>query len=289
MSLRVCFWRSDKPRERILADAFLQGVRAHGDDGFQMPLRWEIPDPLPQCDLACMVGVKARRRIQAHWNAGIHTLMLDKGYVRTEIEPLGIWKYWRVAIDGHHPTRYLPNLKFKADRWDRLGLEWKPWRSEGDHIIFAGSSEKYHEFYGLEHPTEYADKWIRRIRKQTRKWIAYRPKPSWSEAVPVDGSEFCVDNRIEKYLTNCWAVVTHGSNAVFESVLNGVPCVVLGDAVAKHISTTDITEIENPRLASEEERAKFFHSLAYCQWTMAEFQSGEAWKHIKGELLRQCA
>ena len=288
-TVRVCFWRSDKPRERILADAFLQGVRSFGDEGFELPLRWEIPEELPECDLACMVGVKARRRIQAHWNAGIHTLMMDKGYIRTEIEPMGVWKYWRVAIDGHHPTKYLPLMNSPSDRWEALGLNWLPWREEGVHTVFAGSSEKYHEFYGLDHPTDYARKQIKRIGKLRNGWIAYRPKPSWGEAVPIEGSEFCPDGKIDKYLRNCWALVTHGSNAVFEAMLHGIPSIVLGDAVSRHVSSTNIEDLVNPYLATEEERFSLFSNLAYCQWTMAEFQSGEAWASIRKELIRQCA
>lgn len=289
MTLRIMFWRSEKPRERILSDAFLAGVRKHGDVGIERALSYEIPDPLPDCDIACMVGVKSRRLILAHWSAGIHSLYLDKGYVRTEVDSeMKNWKYWRVALDSHHPTRYLQRMRFDASRWNRLGIELAPWRGAGEKIIFAGSSEKYHEFYGIVDPTQYAQKMVKRIAGQTNLPIIYRPKPSWDEAVPIEGTKFSRGGPIASLLQGAHTLVTHGSNAVFEAVIAGVPCVVLGDAVAKHISSTDIMEVASPRLANEAERLQMMHALAFCQWTIGEMRSGEAWEHIKQEFMTQC-
>lgn len=289
MTLRVLFWTSSKPRERILSDAFLSGVRRHGDIGLERQLSFDIPDPLPACDIAAMVGVKSKRLIQAHRSVGTHTLMLDKGYVRTEVDSgMKNWKYWRVSLDSHHPTRYLQRMSVDASRWNKLGIEMAPWRETGDKILFIGSSEKYHEFYDLTDPTQYAQKWVKRIAGVTRLPIYYRPKPSWDDAVPIDGTKFSRGGTIESALRDCHAVVTHGSNAVFEAIISGVPCVVLGDAVAKHISSTQIEDVAEPKLANEAERLSLMHALAWCQWTIAEMRSGEAWAHIKSEFMKQC-
>jgi hypothetical protein len=290
LTLRLVFWRSDKPRERILADAFCHGVRAHGDEAEELPLAWDIPDPLPQCDIACMVGVKSRRRFEAHSAAGIHTLYLDKGYIRSEADGhTKAWKYWRVALGSHHPTRYLDKMHFKPDRWAKLGLKFKPWVTRGDQILLAGSSEKYHEFYGLKPPDDYYKQICKRIDGLTEKTtVVYRPKPSYHEAQPIEGAMFSRGGTIEEALSGCRLMVTHGSNAVFESVLRGVPTLVLGDAVTRPISSTQIEDINSPRKASDEERLRLLQALAYCQWTCDEMRSGEAWAHIKGEFYRTC-
>lgn len=290
MTLRVVFWRSDKPRERILADAFCHGVRAHGDEAVEMPLAWEIPDPLPECDIACMVGVKSRRRFEAHSAAGIHTLYLDKGYIRTEAEGhTKAWKYWRVSLGSHHPTRYLESMHFKPDRWERLGIRFKPWAQGRKRILLAGSSEKYHEFYGLKHPDDYYKQIYKRICGLVNgPDVVYRPKPSYHEAKEIEGAIFSRGGTIEEALAGCGLLVTHGSNAVFEAILAGVPTLVLGDAVTRPISSTDIEDVSAPRLASDSERLRLLQALAYCQWTCDEMRSGEAWAHIKGEFYRQC-
>jgi len=75
-------------------------------------------------------------------------------------------------------------------------------------------------------------------------------------------------------------LVTHGSNACFDAVCLGIPCIILGDAVAKNMSSTTLDEIESPRLASEAERHQWLSDLAYWQWTEAEHASGEAWDFL---------
>lgn len=306
--MRIVFWHSDKPRERLLADAFAQGARAHGD---VVQLHALEPEPrVVDCDVACMVGVKSRELFRAYFNAGSHVLYFDKGYTRHAARsPVKLWEYWRVALDAHQPTERLQRMTLTAgDRWDRLGLVLQPWRRGNNspeagtvselaaatreatgnapgHIVLAGSSQKYHDFYGLKDPTSWARKVVAALREETRREIVYRPKPSWKEAVPIDGTRFSNGaETIDDVLKGAWALVTHGSNACFESVLAGVPVIALGDAVAKPISSTAISDIESPRLASYVERLQWAARLAYWQWTMPEFASGEAWKFLRPQV-----
>lgn len=281
MSLSVCFWHSDKPRERVLADAFLRGVSAHGD--FPMLRRLE-PEPQVQtdADVAIMVGVKSKRLYDMHAREGVHLIMLDKGYIRRATSgALRAWEYWRAAVDAHHPTRYLERENYPFDRLERLEVKFRPWRWRGEHVLFAGSSAKYHDFYSLPDPTSYARKQIRRLSKLTTRPLVYRPKPSWKEAEPVEGATFQQGGSIVEALDNAWALVTHGSNAVWEAVLYGVPTIVLGDAVSKPISSLALEDIENPRLALLDERMQWAANLAYQQWTLPEMASGEAWATIR--------
>ena len=283
--MRVCFWHSDKPRERLLADAFIAGVKAHGDEGFARPL---LPEPeLAECDVAVMVGVKSRPLFRMHWSAGIHLVYMDKGYTRHAARsPVKLWEFWRVAIDAHQPTEYLMREDFPADRWAALGLEFNPWRVRGAHIVLAGSSAKYHEFYGLTEPTTYYRKVIRHLRQVTSLPIIYRPKPSWRDASPIEGAEYSVGGSIDEVLRGAHVLVTHGSNACFEAVLAGVPCVVLGDAAARPLGSVCLEGVNSPKLANLETREKWGRALAYCQWTMREFHDGAAWNYLRPRLLR---
>ena len=281
MPLRVCFFHSSKPRERVLANAFLEGVSEYGDYVELRELQPEV-EVATGCDVAAMVGVKSRELYQANWRAGIHTLYFDKGYTRHSTSGgVRSWEYWRVAVDAHHPTHHLPKLPTATDRLDQLELQLKPWRKEGKHIVFAGSSQKYHDFYGLQDPTTYARKIVKRLHGLTEREVVYRPKPSWKEAVEINGTVFSRGGSITDVLQDAWVLVTHGSNACFEAVLYGIPCIILGDAVARPISSTALEEIENPRLATDEERRLWLAQLAYSQWTLPELASGDAWKHIR--------
>jgi hypothetical protein len=290
--LKIAFWHSSKPRERILADAFADGVRESGDTCEKISLGAPLemyPMP-PYCDVAVMVGVKSRELYRAHTRAGIHVLYLDKGYTRHAAPgDVKLWEYWRVSLDAHHPTEWIADQRSPDDRLDRLDLVMQPWRKHGDekHIVLAGSSAKYHEFYGLKEPSGWARKVIAALRELTDRPIVYRPKPSWSDAVPIAGATFSQGQKsIDEELIGAHLLVTHGSNAVFEAVLLGVPCIVLGEAVAKPLSDTELTKasVADPRLATYKERHQWLANLAYWQWTMPEIAAGKMWQFMRPKI-----
>lgn len=282
--MRIIFWCSDKPHERLLADAFVHGARAFGDECIVRPL---TPDVIVEdCDLACMAGVKSSDMFWAHWEAKIHTLYFDKGYTRHGAPgPVKVWEYWRTSVDGHQPTRYLMDIARPIDRFQQLGIQFKKWRKPNakGHIVFAGSSQKYHTFYGMRDPTRFAKKLFEDIRELgSRREIVYRPKPSWKDAMPINGTRYSTrPSDIEDELRGAHCLITHGSNACFEAMLEGVPSIILGDAVAKPVSVTEIEKLDDLLMVDDAQRIQWFSNLAYCQWKASEFLSGEAWQHIR--------
>jgi hypothetical protein len=283
--VRIAFLHSDKPREGLLADAFLSGARVHGHDTSAIPLG---QDPEPGAhDIVCMVGVKSRERFQAYHRAGAHVIYLDKGYSRHKRKgPIAGWEYWRVAIDAHHPTALIASQDSPSDRALSFGWSCKPWADHSDGpIVIAGSSLKYCEFYGLPHPTQYASEIVAELRRITKRPIIYRPKPSWRDAVPIKRAKYSeAPETFDDLLQSAFVVITHGSNACFDAVMGGVPCVVLGDGVARPISATALADVEQPKRASDVERFQWAANLAYWQWTLAEMASGEAWAFLGGKL-----
>lgn len=275
-------FHATKPQERILARAFIDGMACHGDAG-------EIVDPsetpYAKCDVAAFWGVKSRDCFHAHKKARVQVLMLDKGYIRPKLPvPVRDYQYCRVAVGAHHPTRYLMSMDCPADRFLRLGIEIQPWRADGDHVVIAGSSEKYHRFHGLDHPTLWAKVVVKEL--GDARPIVYRPKPSWKNKRPIAGTVYSVETpRIDFDLPGAWAMVTHGSNSCFEALVSGIPSIVLGDGITRPISSTSLNEIAAPRLAAEHERKTLLSNLAYCQWTVSELRSGAAWPHIKAQIL----
>lgn len=284
--MRICFWHSDKPRERLLADAFVDGARAAGFDDVVEKRALQPKVEAADCDLAVMVGVKSRELFAAHQFAGAHILYLDKGYTRHAADsPVKLWEYWRVSLDHHQPGDALWKVERPDDRAEQLKILIQPWRREGKHILIAGSSAKYHEFYGLKDPTGWTKKQIAHIRRETKREIVYRPKPSWRDAVPIEGSTFSHGRcDLMEDLRDCWCVITHGSNAVFEAQVAGIPQIVLGPAVTARISSHHLSLIEQPRLATFNERYQWLSNLAYWQWTMPEISKGELWRFIRPQL-----
>ena len=286
--VRICFVYADQPRERLLAEAVVAGAKAHGDDAWSTPKVADSEEIIKHnADVYGMVGVKSRRIFHDVMRAGAHTLYFDKGYTRQR-DPNGPrgWEYWRVCIDSQHPSSYLMDKEYPIDRFETWSRELKPWREDGRQVVFAGSSEKYHDFHGLNHPTEYAQRVISRIKKASGRKVTYRPKPSWGGAEPIEGASFSGPTEsINSAIKNAWCLVTHGSNSAVDAILDGIPCVILGDGAAKPISSTDLSECKEPRLASFGERIKWLAALAYSQFTTAEMASGQMWHHLRPRIV----
>lgn len=282
--MKVRFWHSDKPRERLLCEAFLTGVRAHGDDADSRSLGTEATD---DCDVAVMVGVKCRDLWRAHRHIGVQLVYLDKGYDRhARGDGSRVWEYWRCAVNGHQPTaKFKPD--YPTDRLQELAWTFAPWREGGTHILIAGSSAKYHAFYDLKDPTAYVSKLCKAINDVSKRELVYRPKPSWKQAEKIAGTRWSGgDQGIADALRGAHCLVTHGSNACFEAMLSGIPSIILGEGVMKPISSQSVDNIEKPYLATDAERTALLSFLAYQQWTMEEMLEGRAWEIIRRQVFQ---
>jgi hypothetical protein len=273
----VFYYAEGKSREGPLKEAFQHACRRYRDDLVWLPNSAETPAP---ADVAVMVGMKSTALRLACLAAGQRVLTFDKGYDRKD-------DWWRVSIDTHQPTRYLNQLRRPMDRYMEAGWNFAPWRASGSgqHVIIAGGGLKYHKVHRLPDPTDYARELARQVRDMG--WsgeIFYRPKPSMPDIVPVEGTTLSRHKYIGQVLAGAHALVTFGSNACFEAMLAGVPSIVLGDAVMRPISSTQIESIMHPRLAEDGERARLLHTLAYCQFREREISKGKAWDEIKLQL-----
>lgn len=276
--MRVAILASPKTWEDEWSASLAAGIRAHGDS---VEIYTESRPHYEDVDAVAFVGVKRKQDYDYYRAHGVTTLLFDKGYNREKKN--GLPKYWRVAINAHSCTDMI-DMSAPDNRIDTLGVTLKPWRESGEHILYAGSSAKYHAFQNLPSPDDYCRDVFRKLAKLTDRAVYYRPKPTYRDAVPVERSVFYPHGRINNALRDVHAVVTHGSNACFEAVCAGVPCIVLGTGVAKPISSTCLEEIECLRMASETDRVNWLAGLSYWQWTLDEMASGDAWQYVGGRV-----
>lgn len=298
--LKIIFWASDKPREHMLAKALEIGAINHGDT---LEIRrtsdyGEDPNgddrryagPSPDTEVACCFGVKgaSKQILGDHAMAGIPTLYFDKGFTRAGGEG-GHTLYSRICINATHPLAYMMLSAKPDDRWRQLKLKLgKRGRAQAGHVLYCGSSQKYHEFHGIGEATDFAYKVFRRLRKQTERHLVYRPKPSWHDAVPIAGVSMSYGGTsLEDALRGCHCLVTHGSSAAMEAIIAGVPAIVLGPSIARPVAEVAIDQVENPKWADDAARLAWASNMAYCQWTADELRSGEAWAHLRAEIVRQ--
>jgi hypothetical protein len=284
-------------RETNLARAIQAGAKIHGDE---VEIRAVPDDGQPtiiDCDLVLKIGVKSRNWFRAYNKAGIPYCYFDKGYIRTRAM---VWlEYWRLSVNGHQPLAYVKQAKHDSERANKLGLSFNPWRTGGDAILVDGSSGKHHYFHAdrdysqeqmgelHEDANQIASSLVKRIRSLTKRPIIYRPKPSWKFARPIPGAEYSRGKEFKNVLARSHVVVTYGSNLCFDAALFGVPSIVLGHGIAGPISSTDLSELENPHLAPEHVRQQWLNNVAWTQFhALDEFENGMAWEVIKA--MRDC-
>jgi hypothetical protein len=279
-------------RETNLAKAIQNGARVHGDEVEILPVPDDGQPEVRDCDLVLKIGVKSRNWFRAYNKAGIPYAYFDKGYIRTRAVQ---WlEYWRLSVNGHQPLEYVKHAKHDRKRADKLELSFKPWKHDGNAILVDGSSGKHHYFHAdrdyssaqmdelHEDANEIARSLCERIRAVSPRPIIYRPKPSWKKARPIPGTEYSTGKDWRTAMARSHVCVTYGSNLCFDAVLYGVPSVVLGVGIAKPISSTDLSELENPHLAPEHVRQQWLNNVAWTQFhALDEFHSGMAWKVIR--------
>lgn len=302
MTKKVIFYAADKPREIMLAAAFRDGVKAmgeayevrrkaeYGENADGSDRKWVGPT-VDDTAVAICFGVKADQIFWDHRALGIPVVYIDKGWSRQGGEG-GHTEYSRCAVNASSPIAYMMGMGVPHDRLERLGIKFQPHRPNGaGHVIYASSSQKYHEFHKLGDASQLAQKTVTKLKKMTNRAIVYRPKPGDKSAHPVQGAMFSTKAQAPAdALRGCHAVVTYGASLCLDALIAGVPSIVLGEGitwpVAGHSLETRV-DIEEAPFPNEVEKLKFMAGMAYCQWTTTEMRSGEAWSWLRKQIDKQ--
>lgn len=281
--MRLTFWFAEKGYEKRLGPALISGAAACGDEVVMRPLA-EYRDPVGDGSIIC--GVVKREVLWDHQARGVPLLYLDKGYhrVRKGWQGDSIPAWWRLCWNDTHPTHYLMQWSRPADRFATWDVTIKERRLNfAGNVVILGSSAKFHHTMKLEHPTAWTADLAASIKAITQRPIVYRPKPSWSDAEPVKGTVFDHGGKTSIYetLSDAFVTITYGSIACVDSVIAGVPAVVLGNGAARPISSTVIRDTPFPRWPGRADREQWLANLAYSNFSPEEIADGTAWKILK--------
>lgn len=198
----------------------------------------------------------------------------------------GRWTgYHKVVVNSRHPTEYYRKHRHPEDRVAKFGLEIKPVRPGGRHILLAGMGDKAAQAEGFR-IEEWERMTIAEIRRYTDRPIRYRPKPSWKNAKPIAGTEYSAPHErdLEHDLIDCHAVVTHHSNVAVDALLAGVP-VFCKAGVAVAFARQRFEMIEYPFFPERQDLQSWVADISYTQWNIGEMQRGLPWRHLKVEKL----
>jgi hypothetical protein len=157
----------------------------------------------------------------------------------------------------------------EADRFAALGIELQPWQcNENGHILICPN--RNFGMPGMIMPLDWANDVAKRLKKYTQREIRIRPHPG-----NVPAKKPLADD-----LAGAWAVVIWGSSAGVHALVAGIPVICESPYwICKEAAQLSIADIKKP-LNIDFTRQAAMDKLAWAQWTLAEIQSGEAFRRV---------
>lgn len=166
------------------------------------------------------------------------------------------------------------------DRAERLGIDLKPWRRDGAHIVLATQSELFYRLrFGVSR-IAWAQRAGEALQSHTRRpvLVCHKPPIPWPEQWP--------HANFEEALAGAWAVASHSSSVMVKAIAEGVPVVSLGPSMASPMAT-DLSELETPRRPDDRARRQWLANLAANQWTREELADGTCWRDLRRPMPRR--
>lgn len=245
----------DSPHYR--RDSFIAGLKAIG---YEVVRR--LVDPGPGDCLVVWNLMGGNEKLADSFKArGAKVLVTENSY----ISPPGRQMY-AVSLGGHAGAGSFP--VGDGSRWQALGIEAKPWRKDGDHILVCaqrglGSRQ-------MASPHMWHQKAVARLQKLTKRPIRVRAHPgNKTGGVPL-----------ERDLKGAWACVVWSSAAGVRALVEGVP--VFFDAprwICAEAALPLRDWVEHP-LTNDAWREKALHRLSWGQWSPEEIATGGPLKAV---------
>lgn len=210
---------------------------------------------------AVFYGVDASN--EAIWKA-VRASGQDFYYVDNSCFDTARQSYFRVAKNRlqHTGVGTSDGKRFRA-----LGIEIKPWRTAGEHIVVCPQSTPFMRTVVDYQNGDWTANMLAKLRAETTREIRLR---SWS---PDKGK---LAATLGQDLVSAHALVTWSSAAAVTAVLAGVPVLVESpDCAARPMSGQDIGSLPTP------DRETWAGVLADNEWTLDEMRSGKAWSHLQ--------
>lgn len=151
-----------------------------------------------------------------------------------------------------------------AERFAALGVEMKPWRTEGSHVLVCPNRS-----FGVGKqvmPTDWASGCARRLRQATRREVRVRPHP---------GND-APSRALEQDLEGAWAVVVWSSSVAVHALLAGIPVFV--EAPWHVVKAAGAGGTADEPVTPD--RLPAFERMAWSQWTVEEIESGEPFRAV---------
>lgn len=252
-------WCDIREQPHYRADAFQAGLRAQG---FQVLMR-QLPSepPGPQDVLVIWNRYSDKELTADRWEAqGGTVLVCENGYVGRDGQGR---QYYAIARHGHNGSGTWPDGG--PERWGGLGLELRPWREHGEHLLVCPN--RHFGMKGFAMPQDWEPAALKTLRAATKRPIRVRPHPNGGTPVRA----------LAEDLAGAWAVVIWASSCGVHALLAGIPVICTAPWwICRSAAVARLAELEAPL----PDRRPAFERLAWAQWTLEEIERGEPFAHL---------
>lgn len=278
---------ADRSRKMEVLHAFAQGVQAQGarvllqNDQSVVPARMAV--------ILGWVGskisgphIQLRRSVIDYQLAnGNHVMPIDSSCFKFA-DPNSI--FLRYSLDGvFYNSNNYANQNSDSSAWNNikqtLGIDLKPWREQGNHILVCLQRDGGWSMKGLD-LNQWANQTVKQLRQITTRPIVIRPHPKFPvnlrELAQLPDVQISQGTTLEQDLSNAWAAVFYNSSSSVAAVLAGVP-VFAGDndCVAWAVANHTLNQIENPVMPAREQ---WLYDLSAAHWTDSDSKSGKIYQ-----------
>lgn len=237
-----------------------------------------------------------RRVIETYLAQGRHVVAVDSNLF-LYADPGNRHHYLRYSFDSVFPHQGIYcDQRPDPVRWQTvsrdLGIDLRPYRHSGDHIVLLLQRNGGWSMGGLD-VQDWANQVIAVLQQHTDRHIVIRPHPGdkdarnyldhttgrcrikWKKTVRLS-----TNPDLRQDLAGAWAVVNHNSSPVVAAAIEGYPVFVTDPqrSQCQDIANTDLTTIENPMLP---DRQTWVERLAMSHWKFTEVQQGHTWRHMR--------
>jgi hypothetical protein len=281
---------ADRSRKTEVLEAFAAGAQTQG----ARVLLQREPQIVP-ARLAVILGwvgtkirgahIQLRRDVIDHQRVSKNLIMPIDGSCFKFVDDHS--QFLRYSLDGvfYNRDRYA-NVNSTADKWNQiqqvLGLQLKPWRAQGDHVLVCLQRDGGWSMKGTD-MTAWTVSTVRRLRELTSRPIVIRAHPKHRVDLSVLSDLTGVRQSLHgtalvQDLKNAWAAVFYNSSASVAAVLAGIPVFATDDdCVAWRMANPDLAQIEDPKMPAREQ---WLYDLSAAHWTDAESRSGAIYRHF---------
>jgi len=219
------------------------------------------------------------------WEQKKPTIVLEVGGIKRG-------ETWKVGLNGINRDAYFGTTGHNSDRAKQLGLELKPWRSDGENILICGQHDKSLQWKDMQPMSQWVMDTIQFIRSQTKRPIIFRPHPR-CPLTAIEHEFKDVKRQTPKQIQdtyddfdmkfdNLWATVSWSSNPGIHSVIEGVPAFTGPSSLAFDVALQNLRQIEDPLYC---DRTQWLNDYAHTEYTIEEISQGIPLKHLTSKLI----